>query len=90
MTKQLSKALKEVGKCDKELNNLCDEAGAGKQREQCSGDCQQSKPGGQSSRRFLSGSELEPDLETGLLLQVLQSIRLDREERLNAFGKHLW
>lgn len=62
---------------------------AGAQREECSGHCQQSKPGGQSSSRLLSGSELEADLETGLLLQALQRIRLDREERLNGFGKQM-
>lgn len=62
---------------------------AGAQREECSGACQQSKPGGQSSSRLLSGSELAGGLETGLLLQVLQSVRLDREEGLNGFGKQL-
>jgi len=64
VTEQFSKPLKWVGKCDKKLNNLHGRAGPvyiwqGHREEECFGDCQQSKPGGQSSSSLLSGSELE-------------------------------
>lgn len=80
-----------MGKCDKKLNNLCGRAGLvyiwqGHREEECFEDCQQSKPGGQSSS-LLNGSELEPALEMALLLPELESVRPEREERLNFFGK---
>lgn len=59
----------------------------GHREEEHFGGCQWGKPGGQSSSSLLSGSELEPALKMGLLLQALESIRLEREERLNVFGK---
>lgn len=96
MTKQLSKPLKQVGKCvcDKELNNLCDKAGTryiwqGHRERNALGTARKASQEGRSSSRLLSGSELEPGLDTGLLLQALQNIRLDREERFNGFGKQL-
>lgn len=50
----------------------------------CFEDCQRSQPGGQSRAISQSGSELWRGV---LLLQQLESIRLEKEERCNVFGK---